>query len=131
MSIKRADGGGVSSAVQARAEAARQAAQAAARQAAAQATRAAAQQSSFEPQAARNTLKLDGNTAPASSLLTENTRDGNVNCLDRAADFISKSTPQLSSSLKSEVERASSTSRTAERTGCPAPSTPATETSAA
>jgi hypothetical protein len=116
MSIKRADGGGVSSAVQARqaaaeaarqaaaeaarkaaAEAARAAAAQAAREAAAQATRTAAQQSSFEPQAARNTLKLDGGTAtpPASSLLTENTRDGNVNCLDRAADFVAKSTPQL------------------------------------
>jgi len=104
MSIKRADGGGASVAAQARADAARQAAEAArraaeaaAREAAAQAARTAAhQQSSFEPQAARNTLKLDGQSAaPASSLLTENTRDGSVNCLDRAADWVSKSTPQL------------------------------------
>ncbi|OJT24364.1 hypothetical protein BO221_14450 [Archangium sp. Cb G35] len=110
MSIKRMDGGGASNAAQAAAQAAREAAAQAAReaaaraareaaaQAAAQAARAAAQQSqsSFQPQAARNTLKLDGNAAPpASSLFTENNRDGSVNCLDQAADFISKSTPQL------------------------------------
>jgi type II secretory pathway pseudopilin PulG len=118
MSIKRADGGGTSrsrtrdasnEARQAEAErrraarqeaarkAAEQAASAqAAQQAAAQAARTASRQSSFEPAATRNTVNLNGGpTPPASSLLTENTRDGSVNCLDRAADWVARSTPAL------------------------------------
>jgi hypothetical protein len=78
------------------AEAARQAAEAAARQAAESSRRAAPQgQSSFESAAPKNAVQLDGQAAPASSLFTENTKDGSVNCLDKAADWVSKSSPAL------------------------------------
>lgn len=98
MSIKRTDGGTATLAARARAEAARRAAEEAARKAAEQAAKVAAQasqQSRFEPQAARNTVKLEAPAAPATSLLSEDSRDGSVNCLDRAADWVSKSTPEL------------------------------------
>ncbi|MCY1073067.1 hypothetical protein [Archangium lansingense] len=81
------------------AEAARQAAEAA-RQAAEAARRAAEaqhQQSSFEPAGPKNRLSLDGQGAPASSLFTENSKDNKVNCLDQAADWVNKSSPELQS----------------------------------
>ncbi|PTL84995.1 hypothetical protein [Vitiosangium sp. GDMCC 1.1324] len=85
--------------------AAQRAAEAAARraaeaQAAAEAARRAAeaQRSSFEPAGQKNTLRLDGQGgAPASSLFTENSKDGKVNCLDKAADWVNKSSPELQS----------------------------------
>ncbi|WP_257463318.1 hypothetical protein [Archangium lipolyticum] len=95
------------------AEAARRAAEAAARRAAEAAARRAAeaqqaaeaarraaeaQQSSFEPAGSKNTLRLDGQGgAPASSLFTENSKDGKVNCLDKAADWVNKSSSELQS----------------------------------
>ncbi|EPX59299.1 hypothetical protein D187_003203 [Cystobacter fuscus DSM 2262] len=107
MSAGRVGDGGAAAAAAARraaeeaarraaAEAARRAAEAAARQAAAEAaSRTAAQQkSTFEPAAPKNTLNLDGQGAPASSLFTENSKDGQVNCLDQAADWVNKSTPE-------------------------------------
>ncbi|MFP2911723.1 hypothetical protein ACLESD_43200, partial [Pyxidicoccus sp. 3LFB2] len=53
------------------------------------------QQSSFEPAGAKNRLNLDGAGAPATSLLTENTNDTAVNCLDQAADWVNRSSPEL------------------------------------
>ncbi|MFY1825066.1 annexin [Myxococcus fulvus] len=50
------------------------------------------ERSSFTP---RNTLAKPGQTAESSSLLTENSRDGKVNCLDVAADWVDKATPAL------------------------------------
>ncbi|MCP3097441.1 hypothetical protein LZ198_00985 [Myxococcus sp. K15C18031901] len=89
--------------------AARAAAEAAAKAAAEAAAKAAAEQaaakpsvaarndvSTFEASGPKNTLNLDGQgKAPASSLLTENARDNQVNCLDKAADFVNKSSPEL------------------------------------
>lgn len=73
------------------AEAARRAAEAA-RQAAA--NRAASQaRSSFE--SAQPAKASATPAAPASSLLTENPQDGSVNCLDVAADWVSKASPAL------------------------------------
>ncbi|KFE69642.1 hypothetical protein [Hyalangium minutum] len=116
MAAGRVGDGGAAEAARAAAEAARRAAEAAARQAAEAAARQAAEaaasqatpsasqgagalspQSSFEPASAKNTLNLDGqgNGAPASSLFTENSQDGKVNCLDKAADWVSKSSPEL------------------------------------
>ena len=116
MAAGRVGDGGAAEAARAAAEAARAAAEAAARQAAEAAARQAAEaaaqqatqsasqgtgalnaQSSFEPAGAKNTLNLDGqgNAAPASSLFTENSQDGKVNCLDKAADWVSKSSPEL------------------------------------
>lgn len=100
-----------SSAAQAAAEAARRAAEAAAK-AAAEAARKAAEAAA---KAAVNTVRpgpdgasrfdaaktdarkprLDSVAAPATSLLNEDTRDGSVNCLDRAADWVDKAGPQL------------------------------------
>ncbi|NTX06274.1 hypothetical protein [Myxococcus sp. CA040A] len=80
------------------AEAARQAAEAArqAAEAARQAQEAKKDESTFEAAGAKNTLNLDGKgSAPATSLFTENSQDGKVNCLDKAADFVSKSSPEL------------------------------------
>ncbi|MCE9666456.1 hypothetical protein LY474_01410 [Myxococcus stipitatus] len=52
--------------------------------------------STFEAEAPKNTLNLDGQgKAPASSLFTEDSKDGKVNCLDKAADFVNKSSPEL------------------------------------
>ncbi|NVJ21594.1 hypothetical protein HUW62_10240 [Myxococcus sp. AM011] len=82
------------------AEAARKAAEAAAKQAAAAARKVAEglkNQSSFEPAGAKNKLKLDGQGAPSSTLFNENSKDSKVNCLDKAADFVSKSSPELQS----------------------------------
>ncbi|WP_164013949.1 hypothetical protein [Pyxidicoccus trucidator] len=103
------DGGAAEAARQAEAarraaEAARQAAEAAARKLAEAATRqtsvasaAPGGQSSFEPAATKNPLSLDGQgaPAPASSLFTEDARDGSVNCLDQAADWLNKTSPAL------------------------------------
>jgi hypothetical protein len=109
------DGGAAEAARRAAAEAARRAAEEAARRAAEAAARQAAeaaasqasgaghspasaqQESSFEPAAPKNTLRLDDPGAPASSLLTENSKDGSVNCLDKAADWVNKSSPELQS----------------------------------
>ncbi|MCP3143143.1 hypothetical protein [Pyxidicoccus xibeiensis] len=91
------------------AESARRAAEAAARQASEAAARQPAelaprqpvelakrqQQSSFEPAGAKNRLNLDGAAAPATSLLNENTNDTAVNCLDQAADWVNRSSPEL------------------------------------
>ncbi|MCY0996873.1 hypothetical protein OWM54_06930 [Myxococcus sp. MISCRS1] len=80
------------------AEAARQAAAEAAKKAAEAAKKLAAQKkdvSTFEPAGAKNKLKLDGQGAPSTSLFTENSKDAKVNCLDKAADFINKSSPEL------------------------------------
>ncbi|WP_426749726.1 hypothetical protein [Myxococcus sp. Y35] len=114
MSVKRvANDGATEAARRAAEEAARRAAEEAARRAAeearkaAEAARQAAEaarqaqeaqknESTFEPEGPKNTLKLDGQSrAPATSLLTENTQDGKVNCLDLAADFVNKSSPEL------------------------------------
>ncbi|MCY1030033.1 hypothetical protein OV207_01055 [Corallococcus sp. BB11-1] len=100
-----------SNAAQAAAEAARKAAEAAAK-AAAEAARKAAEAAA---KAAANTVRpdaggasrfdaakadarkprLDAVAAPATSLLNEDTGDGSVNCLDRAADWVEKAGPQL------------------------------------
>jgi hypothetical protein len=53
------------------------------------------QQSTFEPAGAKNRLNLDGASAPATSLLNENTNDTAVNCLDQAADWVNRSSPEL------------------------------------
>ncbi|WNG48194.1 hypothetical protein F0U60_31705 [Archangium minus] len=94
-------GNGAEAARQA-AEAARKAAEEAARKAAAEAARKAAeasaqqQRSGFQQGARQNGLRLDGGTqAPASTLLTENNKDGQANCLDVAADWVEKASPEL------------------------------------
>ncbi|OJH38888.1 hypothetical protein [Cystobacter ferrugineus] len=106
MSAGRIGDGGAAAAAAARraaAEAARRAAEAAARRAAEAAARRAAeaearqpsqQKSTFEPAGAKNKLSLDGQGAPASSLFTENSKDGQVNCLDKAADWVNNSSPE-------------------------------------
>ncbi|QSQ26440.1 hypothetical protein JY651_16565 [Pyxidicoccus parkwayensis] len=91
-------------------EAARRAAEAAARRAAEEAAkRAAAEaalreatssargQSRFEPGSARpQGPAMDAQqAAPSSSLLTEDTRDAQANCLDQAADWLNNTTPEL------------------------------------
>ncbi|WP_342375174.1 hypothetical protein NVS55_28260 [Myxococcus stipitatus] len=50
--------------------------------------------STFDNKATKPGGRLDGQ-APASSLLTENSKDATVNCLDRAADWVSKASPEL------------------------------------
>ncbi|SEK27423.1 hypothetical protein SAMN05444354_101162 [Stigmatella aurantiaca] len=108
MSSRRVSDGGAAEAGRAAAEASRRTAETA-RQTAVPSTRQAAEparrtaepprpQSSFEPSAPKNTLRLDGQGgAPASSLFNENSKDGSVNCLDKAADWVSKSSPELQS----------------------------------
>jgi hypothetical protein len=79
-------------------EAACRAAEAArkATEAAAKAASKLQQQSTFEPAGAKNKLNLDGKgNAPATSLFTEGSQDSKVNCLDKAADFVNKSSPEL------------------------------------
>ncbi|WP_147452183.1 hypothetical protein [Corallococcus sp. CA041A] len=39
--------------------------------------------------------ELAPNPPPASTLLTENTRDGQVNCLDKAADWVDRTSPEI------------------------------------
>jgi hypothetical protein len=93
-------------------EAAKRAAEEAARraeEAARQAAAAARQpldsrkfESTFEAAGQKSPLSIsEQSSAPASSLLTEDTQDGQVNCLDTAADFINKSSPFIQA--KSEL----------------------------
>ncbi|MFY2564101.1 hypothetical protein ACN469_41305 [Corallococcus terminator] len=82
------------------AEAARQAAEAARQAAAAQAQQAAEaarkSNTAFEgPSRQPEFDKQLGTEAPATSLLTENTQDGQKNCLDVAAEWADKATPEL------------------------------------
>ncbi|AGC43740.1 hypothetical protein MYSTI_02424 [Myxococcus stipitatus DSM 14675] len=52
--------------------------------------------STFDAKATKPGGRLDGQaTPPASSLLTEDARDTRVNCLDKAADWVSKTSPEL------------------------------------
>ncbi|MCP3137765.1 hypothetical protein [Pyxidicoccus xibeiensis] len=89
-------------------EAARRAAEEAARKATEEASRKAAEAlrqiarssrfttSGFDAGASKQPMQLDGGTtAPASTLLTENARDGKANCLDVAADWLAKASPEL------------------------------------
>ncbi|MCP3139682.1 hypothetical protein [Pyxidicoccus xibeiensis] len=89
-------------------EAARRAAEAAARRAAEEAAKKAAAEaaqrqavenargkSTFEPAPQRTGPALDGQAPPSSTLLTEDTRDGQANCLDLAADWVANTTPEL------------------------------------
>ncbi|MFP2934354.1 hypothetical protein ACLESO_56415, partial [Pyxidicoccus sp. 3LG] len=89
-------------------EAARRAAEEAARKAAEEAARKTAEllrqiarsakftQSGFDAGGAKQPMQLDGGAAaPATNLLTENSRDGKANCLDRAADWLAKASPEL------------------------------------
>ncbi|WP_158621738.1 hypothetical protein [Corallococcus aberystwythensis] len=85
-------------AAKAAAEAARKAAEAAAKAAANTVKHATPGASSFDaPKADARKPRLDAGpgTAPATSLLNEDTRDGSVNCLDRAADWVETASPQL------------------------------------
>lgn len=51
---------------------------------------------SLQPATRRPDLATDGTTsAPGSSLLTENARDGQVNCLDAVADFLGLAPPVI------------------------------------
>ncbi|MFP2911630.1 hypothetical protein ACLESD_42715 [Pyxidicoccus sp. 3LFB2] len=107
MGMGRIGDGGAAEAARRAAEAARLAAEAAARKAAEAAARqtpvsppgpsAPGGKSSFEPSAGKNPLSLDGQgaPAPASSLFTEDSKDGSVNCLDQAADWLNKTSPAL------------------------------------
>ncbi len=80
--------------------AARRAAEEAAKMAAAEAARRQAVEntrgkSTFDPTSQRTGPALDGQPAPSSSLLTEDTGDGQTNCLDLAADWVANTTPEL------------------------------------
>ncbi|WP_163988682.1 phosphodiester glycosidase family protein [Pyxidicoccus caerfyrddinensis] len=109
----RVEGGfGAAEAARLAQEAARRAAEEAARRAeeAARQAAAAARQpvdtrryaSTFEAAGQKSPLKIsEQGGAPSTSLLTEDTRDGQVNCLDLAADFINKSSPTIQA--KSEL----------------------------
>ncbi|NTX04574.1 hypothetical protein [Myxococcus sp. CA040A] len=80
------------------AEAARRAAEAARKAAEAQQAAEAARKSNtaFEGQTRQTDFgKRLGAEAPATSLLTEDAKDGQVNCLDVAADWADKATPEL------------------------------------
>lgn len=101
MGHQRVDGG---SSVQAALEAARRRAEEAARRAAEEARRraaeaarqaaakAAAERSRFDAPEKKKGPKIE---AQGTSLLTENANDKKVNCLDRAADWVNKATPEL------------------------------------
>lgn len=83
-------------AAKAAAEAARKAAEAAARAAANTVKHATPGASGFDAaKADARKPRLDAGAAPATSLLTEDTRDGSVNCLDLAADWVETASPQL------------------------------------
>jgi hypothetical protein len=47
------------------------------------------------PRGPRRGPALTDTKPPATNLLNENSRDANVNCLDRAADWVDKATPEL------------------------------------
>ena len=83
-------------AAKAAAEAARKAAEAAAKAAANTVKHATPGASGFDAKKPdTGKPRLDAGTAPATSLFTEDTRDGSVNCLDRAADWVETASPQL------------------------------------
>ncbi|RKG94613.1 hypothetical protein [Corallococcus carmarthensis] len=83
-------------AAKAAAEAARKAAETAAKAAANTVKHATPGASGFDaPKVDARKPRLDAGTAPATSLLNEDTQDGSVNCLDRAADWVETASPQL------------------------------------
>jgi len=82
---------------QAAAEAARQAAAEAARKAAAEAARKASTRDTFTSASSSRGPDLSGGTTSSagSTLLTENSRDSSVNCLDAVGDFLELASPAI------------------------------------